>query len=92
MSIQGGEPEKISTRVVGSRSPAISPAGDQIAVRIYDEKLNKWQVEILQLDGEQTWSVVDIGGYIFQWSPDGKALALNLRDVDWDVVILKNFH
>ena len=135
--IQGGEPAQVSDRIVGSRSPAISPAGDQIAVRIYDEKMNKWNIEILQLDGEQAWRVLDLEGVTYQWSPDGKAmvygqygnevqkiwsqplngdpprelvarpanylnslewapdgkaLALNLRDVNWDVVILKNFH
>ena len=76
--ITGGEPEQVTDRIVGSRSPAISPVGDQIAARIYDEKMNKWQVEILLLDGEQTWSVLDLEGYTIQWSPDGKAIVYGL--------------
>jgi Tol biopolymer transport system component len=40
--IQGGVPELINDRILGNRPPAISPDGDKVAVRSYDESSNEW--------------------------------------------------
>jgi len=72
--IQGGDPEQVSDRILGDWTLAISPDGSRIAVRTYDDKSNEWQVEIIQHDGGETSRSLDLKGYIFQWSPDGKAL------------------
>lgn len=72
--IEGGDPLQISNRTLDSRPPAISPEGEKMVVRYYDERTDEWQMEVLQIGGGSTLKILDLGDDAFQWSPDGDAL------------------
>jgi Tol biopolymer transport system component len=70
----GGETVPVSEKTLASRPPAISPDGKQVGVRSYDESMNKWQIEIFQIDGGGNPRTFDLDEAFFQWSSSGDAL------------------
>ena len=70
----GGEPVLVSESTLASRPPAISPDGQKVGVKSYDQSSNKWRIEIIQLDEGGIARTFDLDESFFQWSPSGDAL------------------
>ncbi len=70
----GGETVLVSERTLANRPPALSPDGNKVGVRSYDESLNQWRIDIFQIDGGGMARTFDLDERFFQWSPSGDAL------------------
>jgi serine/threonine protein kinase len=74
ISIDGGDPHRVSKIGANPPRPAISPDGNEIAFRSWDEELKRLRTVIVSAEGGEPSRDVDIPSGIYQWSPDGEAL------------------